>query len=101
MSVMNPQLIYDLPNGMEHDQAVELFGVGGMTDLFLVLAFTASKQPLPSQKTRFAPWQTRAELQPTFPSRRLLLTLLPSQPSLTVEAPRPRRRQLLGSSHGI
>lgn len=32
---MNLQLSYDLPRGMEHDQAVNMFGVAGMTNLLL------------------------------------------------------------------
>lgn len=35
MSAMNIQLLYDLPNGMEHDQAVKVFSVAGMTNLLL------------------------------------------------------------------
>ncbi len=35
MAEMNIQLIYDLPNGMEHDEAVDIFGVAGLTDLLL------------------------------------------------------------------
>jgi hypothetical protein len=32
---MNLQLTYDLPKGMEHDQAVAVFGVAGVTNLLL------------------------------------------------------------------
>lgn len=32
---MNLQLTYDLPEGMEHGQAVEVFGAAGMTNLLI------------------------------------------------------------------